>query len=310
MELLRDIAAGGYPTDYLVARVRSRRAALLDAGRRGQPPQFEDATSDAAIWDALLAEFDWLRRQMSPSLRAAFAPVFTLFGIKTLVLALRNKAAERHAMVDRLMRHELFADDLRKALVRAPDAGSAVAALADAFAPELGDARGLAAAYADGGLKGFETRLTRGFLGSVASVRSHPAIRRFFAAFIDMRNVMTLYKHLRWGVHDAAAFAPGGTLATSRFAAASECGASASLDGFVREIAGDAAPVMAAGEVALESRLLSHLTRVLRKAGREGDDVELVLDYIWSVYVHARNRALRLHAGDVDAATLEQELIA
>ena len=154
MEPLRDIAADGYPTDYLVARVRSRRAALLAAGRRGRPPGLEDVASDEAIWDGLLTEFDWLRRQMNPRLRSVFAPVFTLFGIKTLVLALRNKAAERHAAVGRLMQHELFADDLRAALVGAPDVGSAVAAVVDAFTPALGDARGLEAAYADGGLKG------------------------------------------------------------------------------------------------------------------------------------------------------------
>jgi hypothetical protein len=67
---------------------------------------------------------------------------------------------------------------------------------------------------------------------------------------------------------------------------------------------------MAAGEVALESRLLSHLTRLLRMRGREGDDVERILDYVWGLYVHARNRALRLHAGGVDAGSLERELIA
>jgi len=310
MEPLRDIAADGYPTDYLVARVRSRRAALLAAGRRGRPPGLEDAASDEAIWDELLTEFDWLRRQMNPPLRSVFAPVFTLFGIKTLVLALRNKAAERHAAVGRLMQHELFADDLREALVSAPDVGSAVAAVVDAFTPALGDARGLAAAYADAGLKGLETRLTRDFLGSAASIRSPPAIERFFAAFIDLRNVMTLYKHLRWGFHDAAAFVPGGTLATARLSTASASGESRRLDDFVREIAGDAAPAMAAGEVALESRLLSHLTRMLRKHGREGDDVERILDYVWGLYVHARNQALRLHAGRIDAGSLERELIA
>ena len=309
MEPLRDIAADGYPTDYLVARVRSRRAALLSAARHGQPPGPRDAASDEAIWNELLTEFDWLRRQMNPRLRSVFAPVFTLFGIKTLVLALRNKAAERHAAVRRLMQHELFADELRDTLVRAPDVGSAVAAVIDAFAPAPGDAHGLAAAYAEGGLKGLETRLMRDFLGSAASIRSPEAIQRFFAAFIDLRNVMTLYKHLRWGFQDAAAFVSGGTLGIARLSAASATGDSRCLDDLVRETAGEAAPAMAASEVALETRLLSHLTRLLRKRGRQGDDVDRILDYAWSLYVHARNRALRLHAGRTDTGSLERELI-
>jgi vacuolar-type H+-ATPase subunit C/Vma6 len=277
-----------------------------EPGRR--PARAAEIASDEAIWDALLTEFDWLRRQMNPRMRATFAPVFTLFGIKTLVLAVRSKAAERHASVERLMRHELFADDLREALVAAPDPGAAVAAIAGAFAPLLGDARGIAAAYAEGGVKAFESRLMRDFLASVAAARLHPAIRHFFESFVDLRNVMTLYKHLRWGIHDAAAFVAGGTLPVAHLVEASSRGDHAYLESCAGEFLGPAVAA-AAGEGSLESRLLSRLTRRLHKAGRQGDESDLVLDYVWSVYVQARNRALQLHAGDVDAGTLERELI-
>lgn len=310
MAPLRDIGADGYPTDYLAARVRGRRAQLLARERGRQPGRAAGFSSDEVIWDALLTEFDWLRRQMNPRMREIFAPVFTLFGIKTLVLAVRGKAAERHASVERLMRHELFADGLRAALVAAPDPGAAVAAIAGAFAPLLGDARGLVAAYAEGGVKACESRLMREFLASVAAARLHPAIRRFFAAFVDLRNVMTLYKHLRWGIHDAAAFVAGGTQPVARLAEASSRGDHACLESLAGELLGPAAGVTAAGEASLESRLLSRLTERLHKAGRQGDECDLVLDYVWSVYVQARNRALQLHAGDLDAATLGRELIA
>jgi vacuolar-type H+-ATPase subunit C/Vma6 len=310
MAPLRDIGADGYPTDYLAARVRARRAQLLATERGRRPGRAADGTSDDAIWDALLAEFDWLRRQMNPRMRAIFAPVFTLFGIKTLVLAVRSKAAERHASVERLMRHELFADDLREALVAAPEPGAAVAAIAGAFAALLDDTRRLSVAYAEGGVKAFESRLMRDFLASVAGARLHPAIRRFFEAFVDLRNVMTLYKHLRWGIHDAAAFVAGGTLPVARLAEASSRGDHACLESCAGELLGPAAGVTAAGEASLESRLLSRLTERLHKAGRQGDECDLVLDYVWSVYVQARNRALQLHAGDVDTGTLGRELVA
>jgi len=310
MDLLREIATDGFPTDYLAARVHGRRAELLAQRARGRPLQQLQARSDEAIWDALLAEFDWLRRQMNPRLRQDFAPMFTLFVIKTLVLCLRNKAAERQATVERLLQHELLAEELQDAVVSAPDQPAAVAAVVEAVGALQGDAQPLAAAYVDGGLKGLETRLMRDFLGRVVSAPCHPAVRRFFVSFIDLRNVMTLYKHVRWGFHDAAAFVPGGTLATARLAGASERGDTGGLDACVREMTGEAAPAMAASEVALESRLLSSVTRRLRAAGRTGDDVELILDYLWSVYVEARNCAVRLHATDVDAATLERELIA
>lgn len=310
MEPLRDIATDGYPTDYLVARLRARRVRLLAEERRGPPRAVPPATSDESIWDDLLTEFDWLRGQMNPHLRAVFAPLFMLFGIKTLVLALRNKAAERRAAVERLMRHELFDGDLREALPLAPDAGAAVSAIADAFTTAADESRDLAAAYAAGGVQAFESQLTRRFLARVAASGTRPPIRQFFAAFIDLRNVMTLYKHLRWGFHDAAAFVAGGDLAIPRLVEASSRGDAACLDAVVAELTGAAVPAAAAGEVALESRLLSHLTRRLHRAGREGTDLELILDYVWSVYVQARNRALRLHGAQLDAAALAKELIA
>lgn len=309
MGMLRDIASDGYPTDYLVARVHGRRAELRAAASGARATRFAAAVSDAAIWDAVIAEFDWLRRHMRPHLRATFAPVFTLFGIKTLVLALRDKAAERHAAVERLMGHELFAEELRRAVVRAPDVGTSVVALDDAFAPLLGRAGNLAGAYGEGGLKGLETRLMRDFLAQVVDDRLHPAIRRFFVAFIDLRNLVTLYKQLRWNFQDVAAYVPGGSLETARLVEASAGSDRASLDALVREVTGIRIPELGAGDVALESRLLSHLSRKLRKASGDGD-VELLLDYLWTVYVRARDEALRLHAGDADEATLQRELIA
>lgn len=310
VDVLRDIEADGYPTDYLVARVRGRRARLRATEGPGHARQPVGPASDEAIWGALLDEFDWLRRQMNPGLRRTFAPVFALFAIKTLVLAVRNKAAERHSAVEHLLGHELFGEELRAALVGAPDAPAAVAATAAALAPTLGDSRGLVAAYAEGGLKAFESRLTRDFLTRVATSRQHPVIRRFFTAFIDLRNVMTLYKHLRWGFHDARAFLSGGGLAVEQFLEASSRGDRACLDACVRELAGTGVVVSASDEVALESLLLSQLTRRQHEAGRKGNDCALILDYLWSVYVQARNRALRLHAGDVDENVLARELIA
>jgi hypothetical protein len=306
MELLRDIASDGYPTDSLVARVRSRRAELLGRRSRAATPRPAEPMSDESIWNELLAEFDWLRTQMNPGLRRCLAPVFTLFAIKTLVLCLRNKAAQRHGTVGRLLGHELFADELRDALTAAPDVGSAVALVAQAF----GDARGLGSAYAAGGLKEVESRLMRDFLAHAVVAPARPAVRRFFVAFVDQRNVMTLYKQLRWGFRDASAFVAGGTLETARLVEGAGRGDNACLDACVREVAGDEAPAVPATEVALESRLLSSLTRALRRGAREGGAVELVLDYVWEVYVHARNSALRLHAGNVDDVVLEQELIA
>ena len=218
---MRDIATEGFPTDYLLARVRGRRAALASEWQGLRSRGLLPGESDEGIWEALLRELEWLHRQMNPGLRVRFEPVFVLFEIKTVVLCLRNKDALRSDQIDRLLQHSLLADRLQTALRQAPDVRTAVAAISGEFVTMPGGARVLESVYVDGGLKGVETCLMHSHLTHVAAERLYPAIHGFFVSLIDLRNVVTLYKHLRWGVDDAAAFIPGGTIEPIRLQQAS-----------------------------------------------------------------------------------------
>ena len=100
MELLRDIASDGFPTDYVIARVRARRAALTREWRAELARKAAPSASDEAIWDGLLGEYAWLYGQMDGRMRARLAPVFALFELKTLVLCLRNVDAGRKEIRD------------------------------------------------------------------------------------------------------------------------------------------------------------------------------------------------------------------
>ena len=312
MELLRDIAGDGFPTDYVVARVRARRAALTRDWRAAAARKAPPAASDEAIWDGLLGEYAWLYAQLDERMRARLAPAFALFELKTLVLCLRNIDAGRREEVARLLRHSLLAEPVVRALRAAGDVRTALAALAGAAPATLGGSGALGDAYAKGGIKDVENRLVRRYLADAMKLRLTPPVRAFLVAFIDLRNLVTAYKRLRWEIADAEpAFIAGGSLAIARLAEAAAPGATAKLDALVREVAGRAAPPLAASEIALETVLLGHLAGRLREATREGGDVDLLLDYVWRLYVEARNRAVLLHAGgERDAAALARELIA
>ena len=308
MELLRDIASDGFPTDYVIARVRARRAALTREWRAALARKAAPSTSDEAIWDGLLGEYAWLYGQMDGRMRARLAPVFALFELKTLVLCLRNVDAGRKEEVDRLLRHSLLAERIVRVLRASSDASTALAALAEAAPAVLGV---LADAYTTGGLKAVENRLVRSYLAHAMKRGPAPPVRAFLVAFIDLRNLMTVYKRLRWEIADEEpAFIAGGSLAIARLAEASAPGATAKFDALVREVAGRAAPPLAASETALETVLLRQLAGRLREDARESGDVALLLDYLWRLYVAARNRALLLHSGMEETAMLERELIA
>jgi hypothetical protein len=309
-ELLRDIASDGYPTDYLSARVRARRAALTaewSAIRaRGSPP----GVTDDVIWERFLRELGWLRSQANRRLRASIDPMLGLFEVKTVVLCLRNKALQRDAGIERLLATSQVSDALRRALSQGTDVPTAVAAIEFALEPAEGDAGSLRRAYAEAGLKGFETRLTRNYLGSTSNARLHRLVREFFGAFVDLRNLMTLYKQLRWEISDAEAFLRGGTIDVPRLQGIGAARDMAGLDLLVRETAGRAAPPLATAEGSLETILLGSLSRSIRSMSREEDPVGTVLDYAWRVYIHARNQSLLLHAAQLDSAGLQKELVA
>lgn len=310
IDLLREIASDGYPTDYLLARVRGRSAALAAQWTKVRTHGLPPGTTDDVIWEGFLQELAWLRVQMNRRLRDSLEPVFGLFELKTLVLCLRNKAARRDADIERLLASSQLSDGLRAALLGEPDVPAAVAAIAGAVGSATGEQVSLQHAYAESGLKGFEVRLTRHYLELRTDARLHPVVRAFFATFVDLRNVMTLYKQLRWGIEDAAAFIPGGTVEPSRVRHLCASKDTAGLDLLVREIAGRAAPPLAVAEGALETILLGSLTRKLRRAERDDDPVGLVLDYAWRVYIDARNRSILLHAAGLEPATLVKELVA
>jgi len=102
MQLLRDITSDGFPTDYVIARVRARRASLTLESQAVLARKAPPSTSDEVIWDGLLAEYAWLYEQADTRMRVHLAPVLALFELKTLVLCLRNIDAGRKEEVDRL----------------------------------------------------------------------------------------------------------------------------------------------------------------------------------------------------------------
>jgi len=267
-------------------------------------------TSDERIWEALLNELEWLYGQMDRTLRECLASVFVLLELKTIVLCLRNKEAGRVTEIDTLLTHTLLADSLRQVLRGQSDVRSSITTLIETTEGALPGLREAATSYADHGLRGFEDSLMRGYLAHTVTTQLHPLIQQFLRAFIDLRNVMILYKQLRWGVEDAGVFIEGGMFELSRLV---QLLASKELNSW-EELAKEATALKvmpaATSEGALETVLLTSLTQRLRQIGRDKDGVGLILDYIWRIYVHARNLAVLYHASDLGEATLERELIA
>ena len=299
--LLRDDAGAGYPAEYLLARLRGRRAAFV-------APHAASAGSDDHIWAGFLNELGWLFRQMDARLRDANAPLFALFEMKTIVLCLRNAALDRVQSQRRLLERSLLSATLRDILGQRRHVGAIVAGLGGALGGLSRAFLDLDSRYFEAGLKGCEDALMRIYLESLAAARLPAPTRHLLTRFTDVRNLMALYKHLRWELQGPVVLIHGGTIDVAAFREAVINNDRAALDALVVRTAG--APIDAETETAIEARLLTALSGDLQRARREHGGAWLVPEYMWSAYVQARNLAVRHHAAGLEPAIVAREMIA
>lgn len=318
MDLLRDITASGYPLAYLLTRVQGRRRYLADdyrallasaaplAAMRATPyRQSPVPGGDQEIWSGLLREFAWLYAQMERSIREIFAPVFFHFELHTVSLCLWQRASGDGASCEGLLLHTLLSRQLKQALEREQDVAATVDELDRLFASTDEQFKGLREAYRARGLAGFQAHLNDRYLEQLAKRELHPVVGRFFSRLIDVRNAVTLAKQRRWGITDPAAFLNGGTIRKAVFLKA-KMGEQELAGALVRKLTGTV-DELAAGN--LESLLLAGVSRLVRGSRWDPDGIGLLLDYLWSAAMDARNLSLILHGEEIDRDLLYGELI-
>jgi hypothetical protein len=307
--LLEQPAGEGYPAEYLLARIRGRRAKLIAARLApvaGELPVPGGMTATAAR-EQLRAEFCWVYRQMNDELRQTFAPLFFWFELRTILLALRFRRAGERGKAVRLLSASLLAEPVRQALTEEGDPARLIDELAGLLATVAEPCRGLGDICRQQGWKYFEQGLVTCCLERMPGPPVHPLLREFFRALIDLRNLVTLAKQLRWQLKGPSAFIRGGELATTRLEKAREEGTPEGLAALLGSLPGMGAVPAVPGNP--EPLLLGWLTRKLRALGRDPLGIGLVLDYLWNCSVEARRLGLLFHGQALDRETMAAELI-
>jgi hypothetical protein len=298
----------GYPAPYLAVRVKGRHAQLMTQWSAIAATRVAGGLTDELVWSALLGDFAWLHRQMEPAMLGRTAPLFGLFELKTLVLALRNVAGHRGSVLDSLLASSLLAAPVVNALRRAREVATALDALAAPAIPARCVFRELPALYASGGLRALEDGVVRAYLEAIGTSRLHPILRHFFRRLIDLRNIVLAYKHLRWGVTEGCRFIQGGSVDTDRLQRILDRSDAAALDALIAGLVRRRLPA-AATDATLEALLLQSITAALARRRREEDATAVVVSFMWRRYIHARNLAVMVHAQDVQSTWLARELI-
>lgn len=305
MNLLRSDLPEGYPTDYVVSRIRGRRGGLtrdwLSLIETGLAPGF----SEELLWSGLLKELFWVYRRMNDRLRAIFAPVFLSFEMRTLLLCLRNKAVRDMGKVAELLNHSLLCDEMRRALLREEEVAETIQSVAACLTRFSSRFTGLDEIYGSQGLRAFEEKLVRTSLEYFNQSKLHPLIRTFFVHFLDQRNLISFYKHLRWGIGEAPPYLTGGTIPESKLRDILAGGKIEALEKLLKPKRGKIK-----GDGGVEVILVRELTRQVREAGKDVAGMGPILDYIWRRYIETRNMGTLLYGKELDPDALAREMIA
>ncbi len=321
MNLLQSPEGSGYPTEYLVARIRGRRVYLVkdwDDILSSPVPletilptyyrEFVTEYAQEGVWKRVLKEFRWVYFQMNRKLRSIFHPFFTYSEIKTMVLCLRFETGkETKTDIEDILSFSLLSKEVKEVLKTRADLPFLLEEFERKFLSSWDKPRGLKEIFSEDGLKGIEEGLSSGFIEQIINSKLHPVLKNFFIFLIDIKNIMTLYKHMRWAVKTDPLLIQGGSISESTLMNTVHSGEISRVIRLVYQLTGTTVPETGASEI--ENTLFTGLTKYLRVKAIGSTDIGLILDYLWKIYIEAQNFSILLYSRDIERKSLRKELV-
>ena len=317
--LLRKERTHGYPSAYLLSRVRGRRSRLI---RDWRPLIYEASPFDhlasalyqgfvrertpEGMWRALLLEHCWVHGQMDEETRRAFSPYFLYAELRTVFICLRSLQGDKAQKAGEVLGASLLSDDV-KAVLREGEISAALVgleALCKALSPAFA---GLAAVYEEKGLREVEHILIDRYLAFVLQLALHPVMRGFFVRLIDSRNILALYKALRSGVPGSGQFLAGGMVPVERMTDLLEKEDIQEITVLIRKATGLA--ITSPDPTQVEVALYRGITRYLKGEGRDPLEAALILDYLWRCQLEVMNLSMLLAGKDLERDEAAAELV-
>ncbi len=264
MRLLIEAKGPQLPLDYLLVRVRQRRAAL----RRGESRPF---STEAA----------WLYHRLPTKARLQLDPLFILAALRPLIITLRHRFGGDVRGAAATLGDSLLDPALQKILLQPGEGVTLLRRLEVTLAVEYPWLQGIAEQWRDKGVAGVESQLQGGSLVAGSTSAWRPA-RRFCIALIDARNLMALAKHFTAALLNPPRFLVGGEIPLrklQRLWQRHDAAALLALTG--RRAEADPTPQQ------LETVLRNRLSTRLQREGTDPLRFELILDYLWRCRLQA-----------------------
>lgn len=310
----------GYPTPYLMARLRGRRIhfiqdweSILSAVKPFDAlytTPYGDLISEHAqegIWNRFLKELQWVYSQMNRYLKDIFHPFFLFCELKTIIMCLRYRLENRTAGdIADLLIFSVLSERVKGLLRKKEELTAIIEKFAKEFLPPAYNTRRLRDIFSQEGLKGVEEEIVNKCIGEIKKTDLHPVIENFFSYIVDMRNIIVLHKYLRWTVTSEPVFIQGGSITTTSLLSAVRASENSGIERFIRQRTGRIIQNPTASGI--EHALLSDLTRRIRFNSRSSD-ITQILDYLWKMYIEARNLSILSYGTALERETIREELV-
>ncbi|MFN3480360.1 MAG: hypothetical protein ACK415_08230 [Thermodesulfovibrionales bacterium] len=195
--LTNDGSERSYPSYYLYSRLRGRVINGLDYLRRSVPEVARGYVD---------REHKWVYLQMNNRLRDMLWPFFFYREIRRVSEWLRL------GDVSSQLESSLLSEEIKEIFLESVDITFRVERLETLLSMISKGFKGLKNSFDRKGIKAFEETFMNSFLSMMSGSVTYPALREFFRYMIDFRNLMSLYKYIRWNIDTIPLFLLGGNI--------------------------------------------------------------------------------------------------
>jgi vacuolar-type H+-ATPase subunit C/Vma6 len=321
LELIQSYENRGYPTEYLLARIRGRRTYFLHDWDNFlfSPEPFKNLLSTKygefisehsieGVWKRFLKEFQWIYFQMNKGLRDVFLPFFLYYEIKNLIVCFRYKTGKgTRKEIENLLHYSLLSGKYKEILMMETDLPVVLEEISNILLFSTKTSLRLKDIFLEQGLKSVEERLTAAFLEHAGESKLHPVMKSFFAYLIDSKNIIALYKYLRWDIRGHPTFIFGGSINESSLKKRLHEKEISEIGKLVYQLTG--LDIEETVSFSVEKTLRRGLTKKIRIMGREDSDIGFILEYLWRHYIESLNLRTILYGGQINKDAMQEELI-
>ena len=321
LNLLKKLDACEYPADFLVARLHGKKGGLFRnweflVASSNPVESLQDSPfypylrkyAAAGIWRFLRNEHLWVYKKMNRQLRTIFSPYFAYHEISTLVKCVRHRHGKcEDKIVVQQLHNSLLHSDIQKVLVFSMNFTEMLGALESCLSLKSSIFCGLHEQYEKNGFHTLEPFLREKFLTFILLENRSPRLKTFLQYMVDFHNCISLAKNIHWQIEQEPVFINGGTLEPEKF---KRTYLRKDLGAVLKSFPIACPEVYVSSGAELETKLLSLITKELRRWSYGRTVAGDILFYLWEQFRYTRNISMVFHTIQLDDEQVSKSIIA